>query len=477
MSDWQDLLREASRLRTLGHADEAIGAYERLLAAKPDLADSWYNLGWLQRKARRFDDALQSYQRALDLGVSGPEEVRVNRAVILSDYLHRPEDAERELRAALNANPAYVPALLNLGNLQEDLGEREKARDTYQSALAVEPRNALALARLAGISHSAELDSTLVQRLRIAVAGSPSPQERADLGFALAGLLDAGARYDEAFAAAREANRASREASAATYDRAAQEAFVDRSIATFHSPVRSGASETQAPIFICGTFRSGSTLVEQILAAHSAIADGGELDLVPALVEKIARYPEAVVTADSTAVDAWRNQYLAGLPDGRTGWLTDKRPDNFLHIGLIKTMFPDAKIIHTRRDPLDNLLSLYFLHLDPGMAYALDLDDAAHWHAQHERLMQHWKSLYPNDIFDVDYDALVREPRPVIEALLGFLGLEWEESVLDFHRARSTVKTASVWQVRQPLHARSSGRWRNYEQYLESIAARFSRET
>lgn len=475
MSDWQDLLREASRLRTLGRVDEAIASYERLLAAKPDLADSWYNLGWLQRKARRFDDALESYQRALDLGIREPEEVRVNRAVILSDYLHRPEDAKRELQAALKANPAYVPALLNLGNLQEDLGEREKARDTYLSALGVEPGNALALARLAGVSHSAELDATLVQRLRIAIAGSSSPQEQADLGFALAGLLDAGARYDEAFTAAREANQASREASAATYDRAAQEAFVDRSIATFHAPVAGADTETQAPIFICGMFRSGSTLVEQILAAHSKVAAGGELDLIPALVEKIGGYPEAVATADSPTVDSWRNQYLAGLPDRGAGPLTDKRPDNFLHIGLIKTLFPDAKIIHTRRDPLDNLLSLYFLHLDPGMAYALDLDDAAHWHAQHERLMQHWKSLYPNDISDVNYDALVREPRPVIEALLGFLGLEWEESILEFHRGRSTVKTASVWQVRQPLHARSSGRWQNYKDHLGSIAARFSR--
>src|SRR4051812_25874128 len=154
VSDWQDLLREASRLRTLGQVDEAIAAYQRLLAAKPDLADSWYNLGWLQRKARRFEDALESYQHALDLGIREPEEVRVNRAVILSDYLHRAEDAERELAAALEANPAYVPALLNLGNLREDLGERETARDAYSRALDADPGNALALARLAGLSHA-----------------------------------------------------------------------------------------------------------------------------------------------------------------------------------------------------------------------------------------------------------------------------------------------------------------------------------
>src|SRR5689334_15878828 len=133
------MLREASRLRTLGRVEEAIAAYERLLATKPDLSDSWYNLGWLQRKARRFEDALASYRRALELGVRGPEEVHLNRAVILSDQLHRPEEAERELNAALGANPAYVPALLNLGNLREDLGDRAGARDAYERALAAEP--------------------------------------------------------------------------------------------------------------------------------------------------------------------------------------------------------------------------------------------------------------------------------------------------------------------------------------------------
>ena len=469
MNDWQDKLREASRLRTLGEVDSAIAAYERLLAAKPDLADSWYNLGWLQRKARRFEAALDSYARALALGVREPEEVHLNRAVILSDHLHRPADAGRELDAALKCNPDFVPALLNLGNLREDMGDRSGARQAYQRALATEPGSSLALARLAGVSHAPELDTPLAQRLRIAIAGA-TPEEQADLGFALAGLLDAAGNYDDAFEAARSANAASRAATGAHYDRAAHERFVGRLIETF---TRHGSPSGQAPpVFICGLFRSGSTLVEQILGAHSHVTPGGELDLIPALVEQIAGYPEALAGATAKSVEAWRDFYLGGLAprDGRL--LTDNRPDNFLHIGLIKTLFPEAKIVHTRREPLDNLLSLYFLHLDPGMAYALDLDDAAHWHAQYERLMAHWKSLYPNDILDVDYDLLVREPRPQIERLLGFLGLDWEDGLLDFHRAAATVKTASVWQVRQPLHARSSGRWRNYRRQLGPLRGR-----
>jgi hypothetical protein len=171
------------------------------------------------------------------------------------------------------------------------------------------------------------------------------------------------------------------------------------------------------------------------------------------------------------AIGSWREFYLQGLAvkPAPNILVTDKRPENFLHIGLIKTIFPSAKIVHTRRNRLDNLLSLYFLHVDPAQAYALDLEDAAHWYGQYRRLMDHWKTLYPDDILDVDYDELVREPNPALERMFGFLALDWEDDLLDFHRTDSPVKTASVWQVRQPLHARSSGRWRNYSKQLNKL--------
>jgi len=309
----------------------------------------------------------------------------------------------------------------------------------------------------------------LVQRLRIAIAGSQDPAEQADLGFALAGQLDAAGQYDEAFDAARAANDASRAATSAVYDRSAHEAYVDRIIETFDT---SAQGDGPAPaVFIVGMFRSGSTLVEQILGAHGRVIACGELDLIPTIVSRIENYPEAVGDADPSTVQSWRDLYLAGLPAHGGNLLTDKRPDNFLHLGLIKTLFPNAKIVHTHRNTLDNFLSLYFLHLDQGMAYALDLESAAHWHAQYERLMAHWKALYPEDIIDVDYDALVQDPKSLIERLLDFLGLNWEDGLLDFHKAKSAVKTASVWQVRQPLHARSSGRWKNYRKQLDPIGA------
>jgi tetratricopeptide (TPR) repeat protein len=343
--NWRALLRDASQLQAAGRIPEAIAAYREALSANPELPDSWFNLGWLQRKIRAFDDALDSYQHALDSGVARPEEVHVNRAAILSEYLHRARDAQRELRAALNKNPDYTPALVNLGNLHEDFGEAEEARAAYSRILEIEPTATLPLARLATCSLSPELDTDLAARLRARMdQPAATNRQRAGLGFALAAMLDAAGEHDEAFAAVTAANEASRAAagSKGVYDRAAQERFADRLIATFDRPV--SATETgPAPIFICGMFRSGSTLVEQILAGHSGVTAGGELDLVPAIVAGTSGYPEPFAAADAALFARGREFYLAGLPEQPGArMVTDKRPDNYLHLGLIKSLFPGA---------------------------------------------------------------------------------------------------------------------------------------
>ena len=477
VSDWQDLLSEASRLRRDGHVGEAIAAYRKLLELNPNLPDSWYNLGWLQRQSRQFEDALESYAEALNRSVNSPEQVHLNRAVILADHLARPDEAEAELRAALAIDPRYVPALLNLGNIAEDLGRRDDARDAYAAALDVEPANMLALSRLAGVMTPAGPDEPLIAKLEHALAQAGlGSGDRADLGFALGRLLDAVGLYDDAFAAYAAANQASR-ASAGRgfqpYDPAAAEAFVDRLIAAFPAPaVQLAEAQGPAPLFICGMFRSGSTLAEQILASHSRVRSGGELDILPELIAaRLQPYPEAAADIGRASAASLRRSYLRELPHRGLGegLVTDKRPDNFLHIGLIKTMFPEAKIVHTRRQALDNALSLYFLHLDPDMAYALDLSDIAHWYGQYRRLMDHWRGLYGADIFGLDYDTLVADPRPTLGALFDFCGLEWEDACMEFHASANAVKTASVWQVRQPLHGASSGRWRNYARYVEPL--------
>lgn len=469
------LMALASRLRAAGRADEAAQAYRQLLAIRPDLPDSWFNLALMERQCGRFEAALKAYDEALRRGVSGPEEAWLNRGVIHADDLGRPDLALADLEAALAVAPDWPPALLNLGNLHEDMGRRDEAAAAYARVLAVAPGHPVALARAAGLARLTGPDDPVIADLRSAVDRSElHPDDRAELGFALGRALDQVGAFDDAFAAYAAANAASRAADpeGARYDRGAHERFIDSLIAAFPEPAAPTADADEGPIFICGLFRSGSTLVEQILAGHSRVTGGGELGLVPGLARAIAGYPQALATAGPEALERLRGLYLGGLQTARPGAdvVTDKRPDNFLHIGLIKAMFPKARIVHTVRQPLDVILSNWFLHLDRSMAHALDLGDLAHWHGQYERLMAHWKALYP-DILDLDYDALVLEPRPAVERLLAWCGLDWEEGVLDFHKAAAPVRTASVWQVREPLYRRSSGRWRNYERHLDGVRA------
>ena len=469
------LMALASRLRAAGRADEAAQAYRQLLAIRPDLPDSWFNLALMERQCGRFEAALKAYEEALRRGVSGPEEAWLNRGVIHADDLGRPDLALADLEAALAVAPDWPPALLNLGNLHEDMGRRDEAAAAYARALAVAPGHPVALARAAGLARLTGPDDPVIADLRTAVAQPDlHPDDRAELGFALGRALDQVGAFDDAFAAYAAANAASRAADpeGARYDRDAHERFIDSLIAAFPEPAAPVADGDQGPIFICGLFRSGSTLIEQILSGHSRVTGGGELGLVPGLARAIAGYPQAMATAGPDAIAQLRGLYLGGLQTARPGAdvVTDKRPDNFLHIGLIKAMFPNARIVHTVRQPLDVILSNWFLHLDRSMAHALDLEDLAHWHGQYERLMAHWKALYP-DILDLDYDALVADPRPAVERLLAYCGLDWEEGVLDFHKAAAPVRTASVWQVREPLYRRSSGRWRNYERHLDGVRA------
>jgi tetratricopeptide (TPR) repeat protein len=468
----------AAGLDRAGRHAEAAAVYERLLAQHADWPDGWYNLGQAQWRARRFDAALRAYQRALDGGISRPEEVHLNRSVILAGALARPADARRELERALALNPAYVPALLNLGNLCEQEGRRDEARDQYARALQLDPGNAMALARLPGLQTLADPGDPLIRQLEAAIATpGRSAIELADLGFGLGKALDDVGRYDEAFRAYAAANAASRRAAGAglLYDAPAQERYVERLIERFRVPAGTGAASAppaRPPVFICGMFRSGSSLIEQVLAAHPGVSAGGELDLLPVLARQhmppdgdwgVLDRPAELQALGRSYLD----QVAARVPGNDL--VTDKRPDNFLHVGLIKTLFPNARIVYTRRNPLDNCLSVYFLHLGRSMPYALDLLDTAHWYRLHERLMAHWQSLYGEDIHTVDYDRFVVDPQPQVRALLDFCGLPWDPACLSFHTARRRVETASLWQVRQPLYQRSSGRWRNYARHLGGL--------
>jgi tetratricopeptide (TPR) repeat protein len=482
------MLAVAAALDRERRIPEAIAAYERLLEFWPGQPDCWYNLARLQRQTGQYSQALASYQEALERHVTRPEEVHLNRGVIFSDCLNQYDAAERELKKALEINPVYVPALINYANLHEDLGRRELAAGMYERLLALEPDSPSALARYSQLKDFSDIDDPLIGRLRAALNyPGISPATQANVEFSLGRALDACGAYDAAFQIYRQANRHSRESAppgTGYYDLALEEKYIDRLIEVFAQSLpratqppatQPRATQPQAtqprPVFICGMFRSGSTLLEQLLAGHPSITAGGELDFIPRAVNTVlAPFPDSFDSIPAEQLSRLAADYRAMLverfPEAIN--VTDKRPDNFLYIGLIKALFPQAKIVHTVRDALDNCLSIYFLHLDPAMSYALDLMDIGHHYRQYVRLMSHWKRLFGADILDVSYDSLVRDPKPQLEQVLAFLGLGWDEGCASVGPGRA-VKTASVWQVREPLYTRSSGRSRHYAKQLEDL--------
>lgn len=481
------MIAQASRFHQQGRLQDAIELFQRALAAEPDVPEAWYELGYALKAAGRFQDALDAYDRALASRIRAPEEVHLNRGVIFSDHLRRDDDAERELQAALAIAPQYLPALLNLGNLHEERGRRDEALACYDAALAAPPGadradddyRHEALARSVKLRAPASLDDPQFAALHAASAAAVSRRVRANVLYALGHAYERLGCFEQAFDALAKANRWLAREPGRAYDHAGTARFFDSLIDAFSTRVDAAGAQARhegEPLFVCGMFRSGSTLIEQVLAAHPRIEAGGELDHLRRLAfAHLAPFPASVATEDPARDRALADDYLRRLaelfPD-QTGvrYITDKRPDNFVLIGLIKRLFPHAKIVHTVRNPLDTGLSIFTQHLNLEVtAYAADLGDIGHYYGQYRRLMRHWTALYPDSIFEFDYDAFVREPRAALERLFSFLDLPFDDRCLSFHDAGGTVKTASYWQVRQPLHAGASGRWRNYAERLRPL--------
>ncbi|MBY0422829.1 MAG: sulfotransferase [Parvularculaceae bacterium] len=458
--------------------DSLVAACRQRLAAVPDDPDAWFDLGYWLRRKRDYAGALDAYARALTAGVERPEEAHVNRAAILLDQLGKPDESRAALEAALALRPDFMPALINLGQLHEDLGDFDEARAVYQRILSVEPTNGRAHARIARLDafQRGDAEATAEALVEALVKVQPRSDDAAELCMALGQALESAGRYDESFDAYQRANALARALTPAEflYAPKAVEALVDASMAAFREAKTTapGPASRPAPIFVCGLLRSGSTLTERILARHPRVSAGGELEFVPAAASRPG-YPASALALGPDAVAALRAQYYdeARSVVGDFDVIVDKRPENFLHLGLIKTLFPDARIVNTVRDAGDVTLSIFANLFGPAAAFANTVPDIAHWRRQHDRLMAHWRELWPNDILTLDYDDLVAAPETVVRRLLDHCGLDWDPSCVTPPSGRNFVRTLSQWQVREPIHTRSSGRAKPYLALLTAAGA------
>lgn len=473
----QHYLTLAALLDPSGRAAEQVRLYERMCVALPTHAIAHFNLGCALRAVGRDEDALAAHRRALTLGIERPEECWSNIAAILAD-LNRDAESGEALAQAVAVNPRWIPAHYNAGLRHEERGEREAALAAFRTVLSIDPGWHDARVRIAWLRRCAGPDDPELEALRTALeTPGLGALARENLHFAVGKSLEDCGQYGDAFAAFAAGNLASRDR-IRPYDReATEELFRQLMSRTDAQWLRSVAPVSDKPlVFICGMFRSGSTLLEQMLAAHPAITAGGELDWFPRrlLYAEPGTYPTRMLEDASfrTALGAGYMGLVARRFPG-SDRVTDKRPDNFLHIGLLAALFPQARFLHTLRDPRDTCISIWCQQLEDGLGYAADLADTAHYLGLTRGLMAHWKALLPGRILDVSYEHLVRAPEGLLQDVCRFLGVPFQAEMLAFDTLANRVRTASVSQVREPLHTGSIGRWRRFAPWLVEIEPAF----
>ncbi len=475
---WEAYFLLGCACRGLGDLNNAQMALRGVLQAQPDHRGALRELTQVLEYQDELEAALATCQRLLALE---PEDVGAGLKVAeIQAALGHSAAAEGSYRALLEIQPSNLPALLGAGHAARALGRREAAIDCYRRGLEAHPASGALWHSLANLKdyHFSEVEIDALER---AVAASGEDAAALGLWFALGKACDDRAEYDRAWDCYRRGNALGERLR--PWDRGAHEALVDALIenSSARTPAAGAVTPQPAPtpIFIVGLPRSGSTLVEQILASHSAIQATRELPILPRITRSLRSrrdqsrgYPALLPELEAGDFGLLAEDYLASaIPHlaGATPFFIDKMPNNFLHLGLIDRMFPRSPIVHVQREPLDVCVANLRHHFAREQNFAYSEENIAHYHSQYRRLMAHWDAILPGRIVHVSYESLAREPARVIPALLEALDLPLEPACLDFHLSERAIQTASSEQVRQPMYTSAIDYWRHYENHLGEL--------
>ena len=474
-------------LRDQGKIAEAILAYRRAIGLKPDYAEAHSNLGNALRDEGELDEAIVAYRRAIGL--------KPDYAVAHSN-LGNALRAQGKLDAAIASHSQaiglksdYAEAHYNLGSALQDRGRLEDARQAYLKALALDPSNIAFYVNFVDLWKFTEADPHLTAMEELEHDEHLSKGERTQLHFALSKAYADLDDHDRAFAHLLQGNALKR--SQITYDEPAVCALFE-AIGTALTPAAIKQNEgcgdpSPVPIFILGMPRSGTTLIEQILASHPLVHGAGELSTFAAVSSTLPSpdgsrivYPHFIPALDAAAIRQIGQHYVAEL--GRLApaaqHVTDKMPSNFFFVGLIHLALPNAPIIHVMRDPVDTCLSCFSKLFVAPQNHTYDLAELGRFYCRYVDLMAHWRRILPSGrILDVRYEDVVADLEGQAKRIVAHCGLAWDDRCLSFHKTERVVRTASARQVRQPIYTGAVGRWRVYERYLGPLLAELGIES
>ena len=430
----------------LGRLTEAEAAVRHLLKIEAENPKNWVMLGTVCTRLMRQPDALVAFEKAARL------------------------------------NPSEVRLRLSIGHLHKTLGRRRECEEAYKACLHMDPKFGEAYWSLADLKNYVFSDTEMAAMQRLVKDDDGDDEDQAQLHFALGRAFEHQKNYPASFKHYVIGN--ARRRKTVPFDIAMFENKTRRvrdlyDAAFFAGRVDAGL-QNSAPIFVVGLPRSGSTLIEQILASHTCVEGTFELPNVLTIVREFDHgnsecdaYPENVREVPLEQFALLGRRYIEETAPIRTGrpHFIDKMPNNFSHVGLIHSMLPNAIIIDVRRHPMDSCFSTYKQYFAEGQSFSYDLADLGRYYRCYLELMDHWDDALPGKVLHVSYEQLVRDPETNIRRLLTHCGLDFQPACLAFHETKRAVRTASAEQVRQPLYASGVGYWRHFESELEPLRA------
>ena len=472
--DVETIVNLGNVFRGLQRYLQSIPLYEQALALQPENVTVHRHLGASLQKSGQMQKAIKCFEQALSLR---PDyiDARIRLAQVLGE-LGRAEEALVQLEKVIDLRPDDSRAHISLAVTLRELGQADLAIERLEQHLSTKPKCGELYYHIAMLSPKQEMISAVEKLIRD--PGLPN-RDAVYCHLALGNIFQGGKSFDQAFSHFQKANMRYRETF--VYDVNENAQFIDRLINVyserFFRRKREVVTATQLPVFILGMPRSGSTLVEQIISSHDLVHGAGEIEAIPTITRTIAQqlesanpYPECMSLFDGEMAKDYSARYLQelALHSSTAKRITDKMPGNFFRVGLIKALFPDARIIHCQRNPLDSCISI-FLNYFSDLKWSFELTELGHYYLDYQRLMSHWQNLFPGQIFDVQYEDLVMDQERVSKQLIDYLGLEWDDKCLDFHNNERDVRTHSNIQVRQPMYKTSINRWKPYEKHLQPL--------
>ena len=460
----------------LEHHLHAAVCFQRVAELAPDRATAWHALGRCLQASNLLPEAVEAYRRGLLQAPRDPA-LQLALATALMEE-HRDEEAGQAFDELMAIAPDMPEAHYHRGVWSANRGDFASARQSFERALELQPNYYQAALYYTYVTPLLP-DAPLVIRLqqRADEGGWRDPGEGANVHFALGYVLDKAKQYDEAFSHYLEANRLQRNLT--DYSTEAQRALQDSMRQVFGPSFLARATRfgnpSEKPLFIVGMPRSGTSLLEQILTSHPRVYGGGEMTFLhaelrrrlgPRFQSDFAGAAMGLSDADWAELGANLLAHLDRLAPSAQR-VTDKMPSNFMMLGLLHALFPKARIIHCRRDPLDTCISCFTTSFRQGHKFSNDLRELGEYHLLYQETMAHWRQLLPTEVFyELDYEHLVTNMEGEIRKLLIHCGIAWDDRCLDFQHNQRAVSTASVYQVRQPIYSSAIGRWKRHAAHL-----------